>query len=136
MSNLIPDLNPDCDQPLHPQAVEGLELIARGRYFEAHEALEAAWRQEHGLIRDLYRGVLQAAVVYLHLSRGNLPGAVKVYDRCTRWLAPWPDTCRGIAVERLRRDLETAVAEARRLGPERLAAFDRSLLKPVEYARR
>ena len=31
--------------------LQGLELLNRGEYFEAHEAIEAAWRAEPGEIR-------------------------------------------------------------------------------------
>jgi hypothetical protein len=129
----VPD-HDDCLHALHPMAVEGMDLFNRGHYFEAHEALEAAWREETGPIRELYRGILQAAVVYLHISRGNYDGALKVYQRSLKWLIPWPEECRGVAVGQLRRDLKTVIDELRRLGPERIAAFDRALIKPVIYA--
>jgi len=116
---------------LHRQAVEGLILIYEGRYFEAHEALETAWRAEPGPVRELYRGVLQAAVVYLHVTRHNYDGAVKVYHRSQKWLTQWPAVCRGIHVGQLRADLEAVIAEVRRLGRDHLDGFDRSLLKPV-----
>ncbi|HRQ33635.1 MAG TPA: DUF309 domain-containing protein, partial [Anaerolineales bacterium] len=57
--------------PLHPSAIEGLRLFNNGKYFEAHEALETAWLEERGKIRDLYRGILQVGVAYLHITRGN-----------------------------------------------------------------
>lgn len=120
-----------CNAPLHPQAVEGLHLFNAGKYFEAHEALENAWNAEKGPVRDLYRGILQIAVVYLHITRNNYPGAVKVYGRSQKWLKNWPAICRGIEVEKLRRDAEGVITEVQRLGAERLSEFDRSLLKPV-----
>ncbi len=121
----------DCEGKLHPRAREGILLMNAGRYFEAHEELEAAWRAEKGEIRQLYQGILEAAVTYLHITRRNYPGAVKVHGRSMRWLRKWPGTCRGVAVEQLRRDLDTAMAEVNRLGKDRLNEFDRSLLKPV-----
>ena len=60
-----------CNAPLPPQAVEGFLLFNAGKYFEAHEALEEAWNAETGRVRDLYRGILQSAVVYLHITRGH-----------------------------------------------------------------
>src|ERR671924_1571204 len=60
-----------CNAPLHPRAAEGLRLFNAREYFEAHEALEDAWNAERGRIRDLYRGILQIAVVYLHVTRRN-----------------------------------------------------------------
>jgi len=112
---------------------EGLRLFNDGKYFEAHEALETAWRAENGQIRDLYRGILQVAVCYLHISRRNYAGAMKLYDRSQKWLAPWPDVMLGIHVGQLRADFEAAGAELKRLGPEGIESFDPALLKPIVY---
>ncbi len=122
-----------CNAPLHPQAIQGLRLFNEGHYFEAHEALEEAWNEERGKVRDLYRGILQIAVTYLHITRGNYNGAVKVYGRSLKWMQPWPEVCRGIQVGALRRDAQAVIAEVERLGKERIGEFDRSLLKPVRW---
>ena len=119
--------------PLHPQAVTGLQLLAAGDYFGAHEALESAWKEEANPIRGLYQGVLQVAVGYYHLSRGNYPGALKMFARSSSWLAPFPEVCQGIAVGQLRRDVQTLVAELNRLGPTRLSLLDSRLLKPATW---
>jgi predicted metal-dependent hydrolase len=138
MSSIEPSLDsplkiPDCNGPLPRKAIEGLEFFNQGRYWQAHEALEASWRAEKGPIRELYRGVLQAGVVYLHITRRNYAGAMKVYRRSQKWLTLWPETCRGIAVGQLQKDLQRAVLEVQTLGPERMEEFDLSLLKPVIY---
>lgn len=134
----MPNLNVperiDCQGSIHPKAIEGMELFNSGRYFEAHEALEAAWRVETGPVRDLYRGILQVAVVYLHITRHNYVGATKVYQRSKKWLNQWPDICRGVAVGQLKQDLETAICSLQELGPLQINEFDRTLLKPVHYA--
>lgn len=122
-----------CHAPLHPQAAEGLRLMNAGKYFEAHEALEDAWNKEKGSVRELYRGILQIAVVYLHITRRNYNGAVKVYGRSQKWLKDWPEICRGIQVEDIRRNAEAVMVEVHRLGPERLSEFDISLFKPVRW---
>ena len=124
---------PDCDGPLHPKAVEGLELFNIRQYWKAHEALEAAWREETGPVRELYRGILQAGVVYLHVTRHNYAGAMKVYQRSQKWLTLWPEKCRGVNVGQLQRDLGKAVLEVKKLGQARMVDFDTSLLKPVAY---
>lgn len=121
----------DCEGLMHPRAREGILLFNEGRYFEAHEELEAAWKEERGKVRELYQGILEAAVTYLHIRRRNYAGAIKVYGRCMRWLKDWPDICRGADVAQLRRDLEAAISETRRLGGARLAEFDTALYKPV-----
>jgi uncharacterized protein len=123
----------DCNQPLHPKAIEGLHLFNAGKYFEAHEELEAAWKDEHGKIRALYQGILEAGVTYLHITRGNYAGALKVYGRSMKWLRQFPESCRGVDVERLRNDLDAAIEEVKRLGEKRISEFNRDLLKPVAW---
>ena len=102
-----------CNAPLHPQAVQGLRLFNAGHYFEAHEALEDAWNAESGKVRDLYRGILQIAVAYLHIIRGNYNGAVKVHERSQKWMRDWPEVCRGIQVGQLRRDAQAMIDVAK-----------------------
>ncbi len=121
----------DCEGTLHPRARQGILLMNAGSYFEAHEELEFAWKDEKGRVRELYQGILQAAVTYLHIRRGNYHGALKVYLRGMRKLKNWPDTCRGVEVGQLRKDLNAAIAEVQRLGEARLGEFDPSLFKPV-----
>jgi predicted metal-dependent hydrolase len=127
------DLAHDCDSPLHPRAAEGLRLFNAGKYFEAHEALEIAWLEERGKVRDLYRGILQVGVAYLHITRGNYAGAIKVHDRSVKWLKSWPDHCRGIDVRKLREDAGQAIAQVIRLGKERIGEFNTAMLKPVRW---
>ncbi|UYN89379.1 MAG: DUF309 domain-containing protein [Anaerolineales bacterium] len=123
-----------CRGQLHAEAVRGIALFNAGEYWEAHEALETAWKEERGPARHLYKGILQAGVMYLQIQRGNYLGMAKMYERCKKWLRPWPPVCRGVNVDQLRADVEAAISEARRLGPERLGEFDTALLKPVELS--
>jgi uncharacterized protein len=124
----------DCTGSLHPQAKKGLQLFNAGEYFEAHEALEDAWNAEEGDAKNLYRGILQTAVVYLHITRGNYIGAVKVYGRSLKWLKDIPDICKGIQVGELRANAKQVMSEIQKLGEKRIAEFDRSLLKPIKWS--
>jgi predicted metal-dependent hydrolase len=124
----------DCDAPLSPRALEGLRLFNAGKYFECHEELELAWREEKEEIRDLYQGILQVAVTYLHMRRGNYKGALEVYKRCIKHLNLWPEICRGVNVEKLRTDMTRAVQAWQELGPTKIHEMDWSLLKPVEFS--
>jgi predicted metal-dependent hydrolase len=125
----------DCDFPLHPEALRGIALFNAGEYFEAHEALENAWREEPGRIRELYQGILQVAVTYLHIQRGNYEGALRVSARCKRKLDKWPATCRGVNVTALRRDLAAVLDTLAHLGPERIHAFDAGLFGKITVKR-
>lgn len=129
----ISDPDDTCNAPLSPQAVEGFHLFNAGRYFEAHEALEEAWNAEKGKVRDLYRGILQIAVTYLHITRGNYPGAVKVYARSQKWLKDWAPVCRGVYVDELKANAETVIREVERLGAAGINRFDLALLKPIRW---
>ncbi len=121
-----------CQGDLHPMAIKGIELFDNGHYWEAHEALEAAWRDESGPARYLYQGILQVGVCYLQIERNNFIGMAKMFERCKKWLRPWPDVCRGIDVAQLRADVAATVAAAGALGPGNLESFDRSLFKKIQ----
>lgn len=123
----------DCAGTIHPAAIKGMQLFNDGEYWLAHEALEEAWKEETGAVRELYRAILQTGVVYLHITRDNYNGAVKVYRKVQKWITPWPEVCRGIQIGQLRRELNAVIAEVKRLGPDRLVEFDRSLFKPVQW---
>ena len=123
----------DCLAPLPPAALAGIRLFNAGEYFEAHEELEAAWRAEPGAIRNMYQGILQIAVAYLHISRNNYAGAVKVYGHALKWLDEIPDVCQGVDIAGLKRDAAEVFTEVRRLGSGHLAAFDRSQFKPIHF---
>lgn len=123
----------DCDGVLPPKAIEGLKLFNEKKFFESHEELEAAWRDEKGSIRYLYQGVLQVAVAYFHITRGNYEGAVRMRERSMKLLKDYPDVCRGIQVGKLKNDLDAVIQEVKRLGVERINEFDHSLFKDVEW---
>lgn len=120
-----------CQGELHPMAVKGIELFDARHYWEAHEALEAAWLAERGAVRHLYKGILQAGVTYLQIERGNFVGMAKMYERSKKWLGPWPGQCRGLDIAQLKRDVAAAVEAAGALGPDRLDEFDESLFRPI-----
>jgi len=123
----------DCAAPLHPQAVHGLALFNQGEYFEAHEALELAWRAEQTDIRMLYQGILQIAVAYLHIQNGNHKGALILAGRAAEKLKKWPARCRGINVHAARENLALVQAELESLQPEQIQSFNQALFQKVEY---
>ena len=122
-----------CLGTLPELVIEGLELFNAHEYFEAHESLESAWRQEPGLIRELYQGILQVSVAYYHLLRKNYAGARKVFQRSHKWLEPFPDICCGIELAGFRKDYLRVEAELIRLGPDHLGDFNPLLLKQIQY---
>ena len=126
-------MSDDCDGVLPPKVLEGLRSFNRKQFFESHEELEDAWHTEKGPIRSLYQGVLQAAVAYFHISRGNYEGGVKMIERCMKLLKDYPDVCRGINIGRLKLDLERVNQELTRLGLEKINEFDQALFRDLEW---
>jgi hypothetical protein len=124
-----------CDGVLSALAAEGVELLNSGGYYEAHESLEHAWLEAAELEGYLYRALLQVAVAYLQVDRGNYAGTVKMLLRVRQWLEPLPDQCRGVNVATLRRNVEEFSAAVDRAGPEGLSEMKRDYLKAVPMLR-
>ncbi len=122
-----------CQGKLPVLAVHGLALFNAQEFFEAHEALELAWREEAGPVRELYRGILQIAVAYYHIRRGNYRGAVKMFHRARTWLDPFPGRCCGINLEDFRAGYQRVEASLRVGGAGHIDTFDFDLFRPIQY---
>ena len=72
--------------------------------------------------------------MYLQIERKNFIGMAKMYERAKKWLAPWPDQCRGVNIKKLRQDINIAILEAGKLGPENLGLFDHHLFKNIDFS--
>ena len=125
-------LDCECLEPLPALAAEGFRHFNSGEYYRQHDLFEEQWVNTDGPVRDLYRAILQVGVAYYQIEQGNYRGALKMLQRSIQWLFLLPDTCQGIDVSQLRRDSYRVRAELQRLGPERLAEFNRSLIKPLQ----
>jgi hypothetical protein len=70
------------------------DLLDRGLAFNAHEVLEAAWKNGPDDERTLWQGLAQLAVGVTHVQRGNVTGALTVLRRASARLdevgPPWP----------------------------------------------
>ena len=123
-----------CQDALSELALRGIEEFNQGLFFEAHETLEAAWNMDEDPGRELYRAILQVAVTYLLIERGNYPGAMKMFLRMRQWIDPLPDICRGVDVAQLRADARKVREALLSLGADHINEFDRTLFKPVIYS--
>ena len=72
-----------------PRYPEGVTLFQVGRYFEAHEVLELAWRATPpGDHRQFLQGLIQLAVSLEHWRRGNPRGARGQWEKGRAKLEP------------------------------------------------
>jgi predicted metal-dependent hydrolase len=88
----------------------GLGLIRAGRYFEAHEELEVAWRAADPGERDFFQGLVHFAVAWYQAGRGNRTGCRRQLEKALRRLAPYTPSHRGVDVVAALERLEAAAA--------------------------
>ena len=86
-SDGVPRIPDDLD--LTPAETLGYaqDLLDRGLAFNAHEVLEAAWKNGPDNEKTLWQALAQLAVGITHVQRGNLKGAVTVLRRASARLA-------------------------------------------------
>ena len=111
--------------------LKGIHEFNAWAFFEQHETLETAWRNEPGPVRQLYQGILQIGVAYYQIQRHNYAGAHKMFERAWQYLDPLPDICQGVDVVRFRSDAHAVQAELERLGPQHVADFNPMFFKPI-----
>ncbi len=81
-------------------------LLDDGLAFNAHEVLEAAWKNGPAHERRLWQGLAQLAVGFTHVQRGNGKGAVTLLRRAAGRLsgatpAPYRIDAAGLATHAL-----------------------------------
>jgi hypothetical protein len=113
-------------------AAEGVALFNAGRWWEAHEAWEAAWRAARGAERSRWQGLILAAAALLHRERGNAHGVAAQGDRALARLAgdappgfPIETAAFRLALERCLRDDAPAPRAALAGGAAHLPRTDR-----------
>lgn len=113
--------------------LKGIEEFNRGEFFEAHEYLEDAWREESGRIRYLYQGILQVGVGFYHQENGNWRGATGLLRSGIERLKEFEPEALGIDVRKLLRKSEQCLEELEKLGRDRVQEFDRTRVPKVEW---
>ncbi len=69
-------------------STRGLELMSRGRFWEAHEVLEAALRSSAGQARDELQFLIRCCAAAVHLQRGDRGAAARIAARAVASLDP------------------------------------------------
>jgi uncharacterized protein len=87
----------------------GLQAIRDGRYFEAHEELELAWRAAAAEERDFFQGLVHVAVAWYQAGRGRPVATASQLEKAARRLGPFAPEHRGVDVS----DVLEQVAAAR-----------------------
>jgi uncharacterized protein len=88
----------------------GLEEIRSGRFFEAHEELETAWRAAPAEDRDFYQGLVHVAVAWYQAARGRPIATASQLEKAARRLAPYAPSHLGVDVADVLAQVEQARA--------------------------
>jgi predicted metal-dependent hydrolase len=109
--------------------IRGLALFNSSRFFDAHEALEDAWREspKHSPLRRHLQGMVQLAVAFHHQSKGNHVGARSVLERAIRNLNGADSSFPDLDLDRLRAELapwRQHLDESGRTGAKKLDGRD------------
>ncbi len=103
------------------------EEFNSGNYFECHETLEEVWHEEDGPVREFYKGLIQLAAAFVHISRGNLAGADRLLRTSRGYLAPYRAAgALGFDVEALAAAAEACHESIRALGASGIGEVDLS----------
>lgn len=109
---------------MHAAFKRGLEEIRAGRYFEAHEELETAWRAAPPEERDFFQGLVHVAVAWYQAGRGRPVATGRQLEKAARRLAPYAPVHREIDVAGLLAQIaaarERVAAGSLHLDPPRL----------------
>ena len=77
----------------------GLTAIRAGRYFEAHEELEEAWRAAPAEERDFFQGLVHVVVAWYQAGRGRPVATGRQLEKAARRLAPFAPEHRGVGID-------------------------------------
>ena len=85
----VPRIPDDLALPPAETVAYAQDLLDRGLAFNAHEVLEAAWKNGPDDEKALWQALAQLAVGVTHVQRGNLKGAITVLRRASAGLAQY-----------------------------------------------
>jgi len=85
-----------------------MALARAGRYFDAHEELELAWRAAEPAERDFFQGLVHVVVAWYQAGRGRRVGCERQLEKAERRLAPYAPAHRGVDVAQLLADITSA----------------------------
>ena len=91
----------------------GLALARAGRFFEAHEAFETAWRACGDEERDFFQGLVHVVVSAYQRGRGRPVATERQRLKALRRLAGYEPAHRGLDVAALRTSLDRSEPDPR-----------------------
>ncbi len=97
-------------------------------FFEVHEVLEPQWMKEQGEVKHFLQGLIQIAVAFYHLGRGNLAGTRSLLHEGLIKISPHSPVFLGVELRDFIAELETCRAVVLGLSPETSEQFSPDLI--------
>jgi predicted metal-dependent hydrolase len=110
----------------------GIDLYNAGHYWNAHEAWEQAWLDADAVLRTFYQGLIQVTAAFVHVTRNEFPGAIRLLDAAIEKLEKYPETYKGVRLADLLTGARAARTRLWALGEKRISEFDRTLIPRIE----
>lgn len=98
-------------------------LFNQHLFFEVHEVLEPQWMKEQGEVKSFLQGLIQIAVAFYHLGRGNLAGTRSLLHEGLIKIAPHSPACLGVELQDFIAGLEGCQQVISGLSPETYRQF-------------
>lgn len=98
-------------------------LFNQHLFFEVHEVLEPQWMKEQGEVKSFLQGLIQIAVAFYHLGRGNLAGTRSLLHEGLIKIAPHSPACLGVELQDFIAGLEGCQQVISGLSPETCKQF-------------
>ena len=95
---------------------QGLDYYRSNDYFEAHESWEDLWSDYYLEDRKFVQGLIQLAVSFVHLGRGNMNGAKSLLNKCTEKFKLFSGIHREIDVNQLLDEISDVKKAYEKLG--------------------
>ncbi len=113
----------------------GIELYQAGHYWNAHEAWEQVWLDAPRALRHFYQGLIQVTAAFVHVTRAEYPGSVRLLEAGIDKLGAYEPATFGIDISALRLQSQAALSRLRELGDKRVRDFDMALVPLIRRSR-
>lgn len=90
---------------MNPKLSKGIDLFNNGCFHESHDVLEELWSECDDEYKELYQGMIQAAVSLYLIQQNRLKGANKVYKRAIINLGKYKNVEMKLSISELISDL-------------------------------
>jgi predicted metal-dependent hydrolase len=105
----------------------GRELYGARHYWNAHEAWEQVWLDAPRELRAFYQGLIQVTAAFVHVTRGEYPGSVRLLEAGIDKLSGYESPTLGVDVSEVVEGSKRALARLVELGERRVREFDMGL---------